>query len=499
MNRPGYVSQVACHLIPEAVKMEFLSDRFVDLNSFRLTDSPEAAWIAAELREGFGLSGSGDGEFRVMRWADAPSPDAYRIRIAAAQAVVECATRRGALYALETLKQLRVEHCLQEVSIEDYPALPLRGFHTNLATIRQFDFPAVMRFIELLGKFKINCWLLEYNQRFSYAAPHHILNAANAFSAAEIAAIEARCRYYEIEIMPLVQCIGHNGHIGSHQEYARLFEPGAARVADLQLCPLREESFQLFTELATQVMAAHPGGRYFHIGADETRSLGNCPECAAVVAEHGKGKLYADYVNKVCRWVKSQGRTPVIWDDMLSHYPDAVPAIDRDLVIMYWDYWTTADPSPIFVARPAGLPQIADRSWRDRDFAGLDEPEKTVTRAYAEIVDVNQTLESTPAMRDFKKYLGDKLPQYFTAFPFFDFYRELGFQVIGAPSTLGNTMDDLYGMPNYARARGNIRAFADKCIRGGGTGLVTSSWYNFPPEILDLGIIDTAQHAWRRY
>ncbi len=499
MNRPGYISQTQCHVIPEPVKMEALSDGYIDLAGFRLVESPETNWIAPKLRALFEFSGRDGGEFTVKPWPEAPSPDAYRLRVEPTRVRVECATRRGGLYALETIKQLRVAQFLPAVAIEDYPALALRGFHTNLASIRQFDFPAVMHFIDLLAKFKINLWLLEYNQRFPHTAPHDLLNAANAFTPAEVTAIEAKCRDCEIEIMPLVQCIGHNGHIGSHDAYRHLFEPGAKSVSDLQLCPLKEGSFRLFTELAGQIMAAHPAGRYFHIGADETRSLGNCPDCAAAVAKHGKGKLYADYINRVCTWVKARGRTPVIWDDMLSHYPEVVADIDRELVIMYWDYWTTADPSPIFVARPAGLPQIADRSWQECDFAGLDEPEKTIARAYAEIVDVARTLESTPAMRDFRPYLGDRLPKYFTAFPFFDFYRKLGFRVIGAPSTLGNTMDDLYGMPNYARARGNIRAFAAKCINGGGTGLVTSSWYNFPPEILDLGIIDTAQHAWRRY
>ncbi len=499
MNRPGYISQVECHVIPEPVKLETLADEYIDLAGFRLVESPEAAWIAPELRSLFGLTGEGGGRLTVERWVDAPSPDAYRLRVEPERVSIECGTRRGGLYALETIKQLRVAQFLPVVAVEDYPALALRGFHTNLASIRQFDFAAVMRFIDLLAKFKINLWLLEYNQRFPYAAPHGVLSADHAFTPDEIAAIEAKCRRYEIEIMPLVQCIGHNGHIGSHEEYRHLFEPGAKHAGDLQLCPLNAGSFRLFTELACQIMAAHPGGRYFHIGADETRSLGSCPDCAAKVAQEGKGKLYADYINKVCAWVKARGRIPVIWDDMLSHYPDVVADIDRDLVIMYWDYWTTKDPSPIFVARPADLPQIADRSWKECDFAGLDEPEKTIARAYAEIVDVAQTLESTPAMRNFKPYLGDGLPKYFTAFPFFDFYRQQGFRVIGAPSALGNTMDDLYGMPNAARARANIRAFAAKCVNGGGLGLVTSSWYNFPPEILDLGIIDTAQHAWRRY
>ncbi|MBO5689123.1 MAG: family 20 glycosylhydrolase [Lentisphaeria bacterium] len=495
-KRPGFLtfSDNAVHVIPEPAHLRYTGEMYIDLADFTLADTPDAEPVAEELRRLFGLSGKGPGRLLCGELADAPSPEAYSITVRKDEVRISSASRRGMLYAVETLKQLRAGTWLREMELEDAPAMAIRGYHTNLASMRQLDFPAVMRLIDELAKFKINVWLLEYNHCFPFAG-HPALHGALTFTPEEIAAIEARCKDREIEIMPLLQCIGHNGHIGIHPEYQHLFEPGAKVVGDMQLCPLNPGSFELFKDLASQIMAAHPGGRYFHIGADEVRSLGNCPECAEFVRQHGKGKLYTDYINKACEWVVSQGRKPVIWDDMLSHFPDLVPQISRNAAIMYWDYWTTSDPSPFFIARPAALPQTADNSWKDH-WDELDEPERTITRLYGELTDVDACLKNTPGMDQILPYLGDQTPKWFKAFPFFDFYKDLGFEVFAAPSAFGNTIDDLYGLPNLGRTCKNIRLFAEKCRKSKGAGLFTTSWYCFPPETLSIGIIETAQNSW---
>ncbi len=494
-KRPGMLTynDNAVHVIPEPAYMRYTAEQYIDLADFVLVDTPDAEPVADELRRLFGLSGKGPGRLLCGELADAASPEAYSISVQAEEVRIASASRRGMLYAVETLKQLRAGTWLRLMELEDVPTMAIRGFHTNIASIRQLDFLAVLRLIDEMAKFKINTWLLEYNHCFPFEG-HPALHGAQTFTPEEIAAIEARCKDREIEIMPLVQCIGHNGHIGMHPEYSDIMEPGAKVTLDMQFCPLHPGSFELFKDLASQIMAAHPGGRYFHIGADEVRSLGNCPKCAEFVREHGKGKLYTDYINKVCDWVVAQGRKPVIWDDMLSHFPDLVPQVSRDAVIMYWDYWTTSDPSPFFIARPAALPQTADRSWQE-SWDELDEPERTITRLYGEFTDVEECLKQ-PCMAPIRPYLGDKTPKWFNAFPFFDFYRDLGFDVFAAPSAFGNTVDDLYGLPNLGRTCKNIRLFAEKCRNSKGLGMITTSWYSFPPETLSIGIIETAQNTW---
>ncbi len=494
--RPG--CQKSCHVIPSPVTITGLDSDCIDLSTFRLQGENAFPALASSLHKLFSFAGTAPAVLELRRREHASRTDeSYRLSITAQGGILEAGTDRATQYALETIRQIRIGTYLPQVHVEDSPALSIRGFHTNLASQRQFQAQDVRALLRQMAKFKLNTYLLEYNERFPFQS-HPGLAGANAFTSAEVAEFQQQCQRDHLEIIPLLQCIGHNGPISRHPDYAHLFEPRDDGQPSEQLCPLNPQSFTLFTELATEIMSAHPGGRYLHIGADEARSLGACPQCAEFARRHGPGRLYVEYINQIAEWVLAQGRTPIIWDDMLSRYPELIPAVNPALVIMYWDYWTTRQPSPIFVARAAGRGIVADQSWRDCDYAGLEEPEQTITRKFARAMDVQELMNSSPAAQNFVRYLGPGYPRHFTAFPYFDFYREHGFQVIGAPTTLGNTMDDSFGLPNFARFRANIREFSRKCQLGGALGMITSSWYNFPPEILSLGVLDTGQHTWQK-
>lgn len=492
--RPDIGAQQRCHVIPSPNELENLDGDFVSTANFELCSEGNFPNLTVKLKKNFHFARTSSKHF-VLKNNLQMAEEAYRIAVGEDLIEVEFATSKAGGYAIETLKQLQIGDFIPQVKINDYPAVKTRGFHTNLSSFRQTRAKDVLSFIDAFAKFKLNTYLIEYNERFPFVR-HQRIRGANAFTPEDIAAIEHSCCEKKIQIIPLVQCIGHNEHIGRYSEYAKFFEPEAQASFPVQLCPLHDGSFQMFTELALEILEAHPGGKYLHIGGDETGSLGNCPRCAEFAARYGKAKLYSDYVNRVIEWVLQQGRTPIIWDDMLSHFPAAARSINRKTVIMCWDYWTTKAQTPLFVARHLGKGLIADKSWLESNFSKLDEPERTVVREYCQLVDVKSLLATLEAKEFAEKYLGNAIPQYFNAFPYVDYYRDLGFEVMGAPSTLGNSLDDIYGLPNYARFRCNIREFAEKTKRSGIQGMITSAWFNFPPEIIHLGIIDTAQNLW---
>lgn len=94
----------------------------------------------------------------------------------------------------------------------------------------------------------------------------------------------------------------------------------------------------MFADMAGEVMELHADSRYFHIGADETFHLGQCERCREFAEKHGKSKLFVDYVNKVGEFIKSRGKTPILWYDYLTNYPKEVDNLSRDFCIMYWEY-----------------------------------------------------------------------------------------------------------------------------------------------------------------
>ncbi|MDD5598714.1 MAG: family 20 glycosylhydrolase [Victivallaceae bacterium] len=484
------------HIIPQPRKLKWGSS-YVQLNEFKFESWNVPEHICGLYRNALPLNEQGG---KLFKLTSTPSvkPEGYNLKIAENEISVCASDERGFFYALQTIKQLKLGNLLVCVKIEDFPQLAIRGFHFNLESVEMLDFNEVRRIIEMLGKFKINTLLLEYADKFPFTK-HPAISSVAAFRRDEIQEFERLAKANCIDIIPLVQSLGHVRHVLRHPQYRYLLETEVEKLRREQFCPLKEDAFELFREMASEIMAAHPESRYLHIGGDETGSLGKCPDCASAAARYGTSRLYADYMNKVCAWVKSRGRIPVLWDDIISNlqYTEIADLLDKDAVIMYWDYWTTKPESPLLVARGTGYGVVHDKRWDGEWSRELQEPEKTVLAKFSKGIDLEKELAAGNYLKIFGRYLGRGFPKYVNAFPYIGFYRDKGFRVIGAPTTLGNGIDDTFGLPNYSRFLCNIREFSNKCVKEKLLGLVTTAWYNFPPEILSLGIMATAQHTWR--
>jgi hypothetical protein len=297
-----------------------------------------------------------------------------------------------------------------------------------------------------------------------------------------------------MEIIPLQQTIGHLEYMVTLDGYQSIRENGDSPA---QICPLNPESFRVVTGLLDQMIEAHPGIRYIHLGGDEARSLGRCPACKEKVKNLGISRLYVDYMNSLCEYVLSRGLTPIIWDDMLCAHPEALDMLDKRTVIMYWDYWTVGNPSPYFIARydRNGKPvQVADERWKDLWKDELSDLEASVMKTFIRPVNLKESL-SKKFMDLYGGYFGDEFPKRVKAYPYIEFYMDKGFQVIGAPTCLGNG-DDFHTLPNYWRFIPNIKTAAERCAVAGTLGMITTAWYNYHPLMFHLGIGATAQFSW---
>lgn len=492
---PFFVVQT--HVLPELQMSHFPEGKYVYIPDFTLEEKAFFPKGISLLKSLFSFREGGK-PFIVEKWENAPDKEGYSWEAEEEKILLKVASDQALLHACRTLKQLQNGSFLPCGQILDYPQVPMRGFHTNLASCRQFEGEEVRTFLRKMAKFKLNTFLLEYNARFPFSS-HPLIPTGNAFTGEDVASFEKICEENCIEIIPLVQCLGHNDHINRLPEYGKYFEPDSPDgKKSAQLCPCNEESFTLFTTLAEEILQAHPRGKYLHLGGDEARSLGMCPACAAYVEKYGAGDLYVEYINKCAAFARKKGRIPIIWDDMLSRHPELIDKVDKDLVIMVWDYWTTSDPSPITVFRPAQRGIVIDKSMAEMDYCKLEEPEKLIAKTFGRKEELKELAESNEGSRLFRKYLGKGFPEKCTAFPFVDLYREKGFTVLAAPTTLGNTVDDIYGLPNFMRFRKNIFAYAQKCKKYALQGMITTSWYDFAPEILEMGLICTANDLWKK-
>ena len=297
-----------------------------------------------------------------------------------------------------------------------------------------------------------------------------------------------------ITVIPLIQTYGHLNFLLRQSKLAYLREED--HLPD-QLCPLHPDALQFSKNLIDMYVDAHPGIRYLHIGGDETRQLGKCPKCAEYVKEYGKGGLYTYYVNQLIDYVCAKGITPLVYDDMICAHPEAVKDLDRRATIVYWDYWTTSDPSPLLVARGGhDWAIVRDKaSWDDNDFAELPDLQREIFKVFGKPADLANGGLKKEYLDLYRPYLGDQFPKYVKAFPYIEYYKDQGFNVIAMPTSLGNT-DNYLGAPNQARFTANVRTFAERTVESGITGMITSAWFPFPETAYPFGIALAGMYSW---
>jgi hexosaminidase len=453
------------------------------------TLAPEVGSDSRAALDAWLQTGSGSAPVSLVREAALP-PEGYRLRVSGEGVVLAASTEPGWAYGVVRLRQLGVRGLLRACRLEDSPALALRGFHLNFS-LATLDFEGAARVLESMARWRLNTVLIEYVDRFPYAR-HAALAAPDRLEPGQVDALLEQARRLRLEVIPLHQCLGHVDFILARSAYAHLREEDQRRD---QFCPLHPGSLALFRELADEFLERHPGIRYFHMGGDEARRLGTCPACEAEAARRGKGGLYVDFVTRAAAHLLARGVTPILWDDMLCKYPEVIAQMPREVVIMYWDYWTTQDPSALFVARPAGgLGVVADKTWQGPRLAELGETERKTLQHFARRKDL--ATELPPAFRDrFSSYLGPEYPQRIRAFPYLEYYQDLGFRVIGAPAGGSNT-SVWHGLPDFPRYQDNIRTFCRRLSGAGSLGVVTTAWYSVPPEALMPGLMATGQFAW---
>ncbi|NLD72961.1 MAG: family 20 glycosylhydrolase [Chloroflexi bacterium] len=314
--------------------------------------SPTSLEIAEHLAEPLGPSVLGSTarhglEVEAVQGSPSPEalpPEAYSLRIAGGRVRIESATRAGRLHGLHTLAQLLWNHLpegqMPSYEVLDWPELPLRGFHvcyhlvTESMPVMAPDLRALLERVRLMRHYKANLLLLEIESLFPYRR-HPAIASRLAFRREELAELSDLCAEQGVEIVPLVQCLGHAYNVLRHPEYAHLREvPGTTQ----QYCPTNPAARDLFMEMVDEIVEALPHVRRFHIGGDESRRLGVCPRCKEVVATQGLGRLYGEHVGDICTRLLARGLEPQVWADIIEHAPDAAGYLPEGTTLVYWNY-----------------------------------------------------------------------------------------------------------------------------------------------------------------
>lgn len=219
----------------------------------------------------------------------------------------------GIFYGTQTLLQL-IEPSgegfkIPGVKIKDWPIIKERAVHYDTKH-HQDNKEYVEGFIRDLAHYKINQLVWEWEDKLAYTS-HPEIGAPGAFTIAEMQHFTQYAKRYHIELVPLVQGLGHVSFILKWPQYTSLREVPSS---NWEFCPLKEDSYKLLFDLWDEAIKATPGSTYIHIGSDETYELGSCPQCQAKAKEIGKSGVYLLFANRAAEHFKKSGRQVMVWE-----------------------------------------------------------------------------------------------------------------------------------------------------------------------------------------
>lgn len=344
------LTDMGLHVIPYPQQLEIGGNDFIlkspinivlDKNASKI-DRQTAEFLKLELEEKWGLQtnisntkGSHSIILTYAKSAKAISAQGYILSTDSNALTINAKDEDGLFYGVQTLfrliKQARGSVFVPGMEITDWPDVKIRAAHYDTKH-HQDKGSYVKSFIRDLARYKINMLVWEWEDKLAYQS-HPEIGAPGAFTIEEMQGFTRYAKEYHIELVPLVQGLGHVSFILKWEKYKNLRE---VEDSDWEFCPLKEGVYDLMFDLWDEAIEATPGSKYIHIGSDETFELGECDKCIAKAEEIGNSGLYHLFAGKAAKHLK-KSRKVMLWERPMgwekNRSPIKVNKPDNDLVL----------------------------------------------------------------------------------------------------------------------------------------------------------------------
>ncbi|XP_057289850.1 hexosaminidase D-like isoform X2 [Hydractinia symbiolongicarpus] len=205
----------------------------------------------------------------------------------------------------------------------------------------------LLQMLPFLKDMGANGLLLEYEDMFPYRGMIRALSSPNTYSYEDIASLLKLAKKLNLEIIPLVQTLGHFEFVLKHDQFRHLRE--TEQYPNMP-CPLHEKTKQIVFKMINQVLELHPDIRRIHLGGDEVFNLKDCEKCKS--SKKTKEHLFLHHMIPILKHVRGKTRSkvkPIIWDDMLRKWTVDDMKQFRGLAdIMVWGYVPELDNYSLF-------------------------------------------------------------------------------------------------------------------------------------------------------
>ncbi len=284
------------------------------------------------------IIGSGPADDATIQLDAELQPEGYRLTVHEDGIALEAHDVLAAAHGLRTLAQIVPQSSagkLPCVAINDWPDFPNRGVYYDIARGRVPTLESFKKQIDLLAAAKINHLQYYIEHTFRFRRHPDIGKDADPLTADDILELDAYARQRHVELVPSLSSFGHLHPVLSLPKYQHLAECGAEGNY-WSLAPVLEESYQFVKDLFDEFLPCFSSNQ-FNMCCDEVFDLGN-GQSAALAAEIGKGPLYLRHIKRCRDLAAAHGKRVMMWGDIVREYPELVPEIPKDIIMLDWGY-----------------------------------------------------------------------------------------------------------------------------------------------------------------
>jgi hypothetical protein len=173
-----------------------------------------------------------------------------------------------------------------------------------------------------------------------------------ALSAKQWKELDNFAKKHFVEMIPIFETLGHWENYLIYPDYVKYGEfPGAhtVNVSD-------EKVYALLDEMIGEMAAAF-SSPYFHMAADESWDVGLGVNKERV-KQSDLATVHAEHYKRIFAIIKKHGKKPMMYGDIILNHPDILQKIQKDVVIVDWQYGARFDYSSPDVFKNAGFPYI---------------------------------------------------------------------------------------------------------------------------------------------
>jgi Glycosyl hydrolase family 20, catalytic domain len=253
----------------------------------------------------------------------------------------------------------------------------LRGLMADAGRVPE-DPSYYRRAIDFCHEWNMNAYLIsladDQGCAFRFKSHPELITHKNALTYEQAKELGEYARQRGVELIPEIESFGHTHFITAVPQYAHLQDAmQGGRNNFSAVCPVAPETLKLFTNLYREVAEVFPS-RYFHGGCDEV-NWGGSDLSREALKKKTRDEIWAEYVNSLDEVVRGLGKDLIVWGDFVLHkQPGVLPRLNKDIIVMDWQYYVT-DPKPLEQAarkvvdaglRAIGAPAIISCRWGPR-------------------------------------------------------------------------------------------------------------------------------------